>query len=144
MALVSLKDQSITPIPRPISLKNASIEIIESRSPDAVMGKPIQGTAKGTVAHLMPPYSSIKSSGVKSKAAAVVFPKYRQGSSTALSPLSKGRTFITLAQNSFNYHVLGPHAFDTLTTLIDGCNCYDFTYQKLDEALKVFENLIHD
>jgi len=143
MALLSLNNGLITPIPRPISLKNQSIDIIKSISGDFFIGAPVHDTAKGTVAHMSAPKNSVERSAELAKPTAVIFPKYRSGAKTDLSPLSKGRTFLALAENSFNYHVLGEIAFAALTKMIDQCQCYNFTYQHLDNAYATMDNLIN-
>ncbi len=143
MALVSITTGLITPIPRPISLKNESIEIVKSLSNELYVGKPIHDTAKGDVAHMRPPQSSVEKNDVQATPAAVIFPKYRKGAHTELSTLSKGRTFLKLAENSFNYHILGSMGFNVLTNLVEQCQCFNFTYQNLDEAYSTLGNLIN-
>lgn len=143
MALLSLENGQLTPIPRPISLKNQSIDIIKSIPGDFFVGAPVHDTAKGTVAHMSAPKNSVERSDELAKPAAVIFPKYSNGADTDLSPLSKGRTFLALAENSFNYHVLGDTAFSALTTMIDQCQCYNFTYQHLDSAYETMDRLIN-
>ena len=44
-------------------------------------------------------------------------------------------------KNAFNYSVLGVRGFQTAAALIDVCDCYDFTYSSLDEAIDVFDAL---
>lgn len=142
MALVSMKSGKLIPVPRPISLKNESINIIKTIPGEFYVGSPVYDTAKGTVAHMRVPEDCIAKSEEQAKPAAIIFPKYRKGSTTDLSPLNKGQTFLALADNSFNYHVLGARAFNVMTALIDQCGCYDFTYQHLDEAYTTMEGLI--
>ena len=73
---------------------------------------------------------------------AIIFPKYRKGANIELSPLSKGRTFLELAENSFNYHILGSTAFGALTAMLDQCECFRLNYQNLDDAYTTLGNLI--
>lgn len=143
MALLSLSSGLLTPIPRPISLKNESIDIIKNIPGNFFIGPPVHDTAKGTVAHMRAPDESVARSCEEAKPAAVIFPKYRKGATTELSSISKGRTFLTLAENSFNYHVLGGAAFNSLTAMIDQSQCYNFTYQHLDSAYKTMDSLIN-
>jgi len=46
-----------------------------------------------------------------------------------------------LADNTFNYSVLGLTAFRTLSDLVQRCDCYDFTYSELDDAIQTFDAL---
>lgn len=143
MALLSLDNGLLAPIPRPISLKNQSIDIIKQIPGDFFIGPPVHDTAKGTVAHMSAPRRSVEQCDELATPTAVIFPKYKKGAETDLSPISKGRTFLALAENSFNYHVLGSTAFSALTTMIDQCQCYNFTYQHLESAYETMDQVIN-
>ncbi len=142
MALLSLEDGLITPVPRPVSLKNQSIDIVKSLSDQIYVGESVYDTSKGTVAHMKVPSQDIEMSVERATAHAVVFPKYQAGSKTLLTPLSKGYTHLYLAENSFNYSVLGETAFHALTRMIDTCACYNFTYQHLPEAYLTMDSIL--
>ena len=58
-ALIDPASLRVHPIPRPISLKNASIDIIRSRWADAWHSEPARDTSKGTVALFRPPAASV-------------------------------------------------------------------------------------
>ena len=45
------------------------------------------------------------------------------------------------ADNAFNYSVLGRVGFETLAELVDRCDCYDFRYGRLEDALRRFDTL---
>ena len=142
MTLISTSTGKIFPIPRPVSLKNQSIEIIQNYSPDAFMGEVVMDTAKGTVSHMRPPSSSVDLSGQPGKAGLIIFPKYQQGVDANLLPLNRAKALLKLAENSFNYSVLGSQGFEILRNLVSNCDCYDFSYQSLDEAKEILESLI--
>ena len=46
-----------------------------------------------------------------------------------------------LAQNAFNYSLLGEAGFGALARLVDGCDCYRFSYGDLEEAVALFAAL---
>ncbi|RLA20445.1 MAG: HprK-related kinase A [Gammaproteobacteria bacterium] len=142
MTLISTSTGEIFPIPRPVSLKNQSIEIIQNYSSHAFMGETVMDTAKGTVSHMRPPNSSVDSSGQPGKAGLIIFPKYKEGEDANLTPLNRANALLKMAENSFNYSVLGLQGFEVLSALISNCDCYDFSYQSLDEAKEVLESLI--
>jgi len=77
------------------------------------------------------------------KPAKLIFPKYEQKSATNLAPLSKSRAFLKLAENCFNYNILGVEGFNSVGDLIDSSDCYDFKYSSLDEAITLFMELAH-
>lgn len=141
LALVSLADGMVVPLPRPISLKNASIDVIRRYVPGAVFSRPVHDTVKGTVALLKAPAASIASAALAARPAWVVFPKYEEGAAASLAPIAPARAFMQLAGNAFNYSLLGPAGFDALAGVIDRCDSYEFRYSVLDEAIAVFSAL---
>ncbi len=141
MALLSLADGLIYPVPRPISLKNQSIDIIRSRYPDMVIGQRINDTVKGVLAHVRPPASSVAASSRAASATQVIFPRYQAAAQTQLEPISKARALLKMAENSFNYNILGTAGFNSLADLINHCDCYNFSYSCLDEALDLLTEL---
>ncbi len=141
MTLLSTRDGQIYPVPRPISLKNQSIDVIQKFSPQAIFGQVVNDTAKGTVGHLRPPELSIQSGTIPAQPAKLIFPKYKPASGTELIAVSKGTAMLRAAGDCFNYNVLGVQGFDTLGNLIDQCDCYEFNYSCLDEAIALFTDL---
>ena len=75
------------------------------------------------------------------KPAWIIYPEYRRDSETHFSALAKSRAFFRAADNSANYRRLGEVGFRTLTRLMDTCDCYEFTYSSLDEAVTLFGKL---
>lgn len=142
MAMISNRTGAVAPIPRPISLKNRSIDVIRAYSPQVTIGHIARDTLKGTVAHMRPPDVSVERQREPAAPRFVIFPKYRQGAETRFSPLDKASAFLKVADNSFNYNVLGLTGFDTLSRLMDTCDCYDFEYQDLDDARARLEALL--
>jgi HprK-related kinase A len=144
MALLSLSNGLVTPFPRPVSLKNASINIISRFAKDAVIGDVINDTAKGSVAHMRPPSDSVEACGQQAIPSVVVFPRWQAGVESLLSELPKGQTLLKIAENSFNYNVLGVVGFNTLADTIDRCRCYAYSYEFLDDAVETMERLVQN
>ncbi|HEX6734052.1 MAG TPA: HprK-related kinase A [Azonexus sp.] len=124
---------------RPINLKNASIDLIRDFAPDSVWGPVTYDTAKGRVTHLRPPADSVDRMQESAQPRWIVFPRYAAGAEPLLVPRGKAGTFIHFAQNSFNYSPLGRTGFETAGRLVSQCDCYDFTYSRLEDALEVFD-----
>lgn len=143
LALVRLDDGALLPLPRPVSLKNGSIDVIRAYAPQAVMNRPVRGTPKGTVAHMKAPADSVRRCAEAARAAWIVFPQYRAGAATRLSPLCRARAFMQAAGNAFNYSLLGQPGFAVLAGLVDGCASYAFCYSDLDEAVAQCAALPH-
>ena len=133
-ALIRPADGQVDPWPRPISLKNDSIEVIRRWAPDARMSTPVPNTKKGTMAHLRPPTGSVERAGEPAMPAWIVFPTFASEAAARLTRLPRARAFFKLADCSFNYESLGLRGFTTLSRMIDGCDAYEFTYSSLEDA----------
>ncbi|MBU1665460.1 MAG: HprK-related kinase A [Gammaproteobacteria bacterium] len=142
ITLIDRKDGLIVPLARPVSLKNQSIEIIRAAFPDAVIGDIALDTHKGTVSHLKPPRASVERMDEKARAAHIVFPRWRADTAARLTHHSKADAFIHAATHGFNYSLLGRLGYELNAALIDACECWDFEYSRLDEALVAFEELV--
>jgi len=142
LTIVDRDDGLIVPLVRPVSLKNRSIDIIRTFDARAVLGVAAHDTHKGTVSHLRPPVASVARMAEKGRAAHIVFPRWKAGASTRLSHHSKADAFMHAANHAFNYSLLGRLGFELNAALIGACDCWDFEYSHLDEALSVFEELV--
>ncbi len=135
-------DGALDPLPRPIPLKNRSIEIIQALFPDAVLGPEFPKTRKGTVAHLKPSAESLKRAADPATPAWIVFPRFCEGARTELTPVPAAYAFLKLATNAFNYEILGAEGFLRVGRLIRRCRYYNFTYGLLKDAFDVFDSLL--
>ncbi len=141
MALISLTDGRVTPLVRPISLKNESIALIRNFVPGARLSAECRDTMKGTVAHLKPPPDSLARIDEPARPAWIIFPRYVNGLPATLASHSKAASLIEIARNAFNYSVHGARGFAVLADIVEACRCYRFSYGDLDEAVEVFAAL---
>lgn len=123
------------PSPRPMALKNESIDVIRSFAPESYIGPAIRNTRKGTVAHLRPPAESIRASEQTAETKWIVFPRWEPKADCVIGEVSKAEAFMLLATNAFNYELLGESAFDTVARIVDGADCFDLVYSDLDVAV---------
>lgn len=140
MALISLNDGLLRPFPRPISLKNASIDIIGNYSDGIIMGETVADTVKGTVSHMRAPRSSIDAGKLPARTHLIAFPTYKPNTPAHATPLSKGQALIRLIENCFNYSVLGSNGFTALADTIDQCECLTIEYDSMDQAMEILEH----
>lgn len=142
LTLIDRDDGLLVPLARPISLKNASIDIIREFSAAAVMGDAAYDTHKGTVAHLKPSAESVQRCAEKAKPAHIVFPRWKAGAPVRLTRHSKADAFMHAARHSFNYELLGSLGYDLNAGMIESSECHDFEYSSLSDAMRVFEELM--
>ena len=141
LTLISLANGAITPLGRPVSLKNQSLEVISKFAPDVVINQVTHDTAKGSVSHMKVPTQHVHRLQEQARPRWVIFPKYMPQARAELTTRSKANSMLELGRNSFNYTVLGLTGFELLSDVIAACDCYDFQYSQLDEAVSVFDQL---
>jgi HprK-related kinase A len=140
LALIERNGRRVVPMPRPISLKNRSIDTVSRFWPDAAIGEIVPDTLKGSVAHVRPPADSVHRAFECPAPAWVVLPRYENGAATELAKLPKCEAFMRLVDSAFNYSVHGRAGFDALAELVDASDGYAFSYGgALDEAVAVFD-----
>ncbi|MDP3420129.1 MAG: HprK-related kinase A [Thiobacillus sp.] len=141
LTLINRKTGLIQPLPRPVSLKNQSIDVIRQFEPNVYINRASHDTIKGTVAHMRPPRDSVLRQHETARPGWVIFPKWEAGAPATLTPRSQAQTFMFLAQNAFNYSHLGADGFRVGAALIDQTQCFDFHYGDLSEAVAEFDRL---
>jgi len=141
LALIDPASGDIAPLARPVSLKNASIEVIRRFAPEARLSPVVHDTLKGSVAHMQASADSVRRAAEPARPRWVVLPRYEAGAKAALAPLPRGRAFMQLADSAFNYDLHGAEGFRVLADLVEGCRCYEFTYADLDDAVRIFDAL---
>jgi hypothetical protein len=141
LTMISLQDGLISPLGRPISLKNQSLEVIRKFVPDAVFNQVTHDTSKGSVSHMKVPASDTQRLNQLARPRWVIFPQYVPSAKAELSARSKATSMLELGRNAFNYTVHGLAGFELLADVIAASDCYDFRYSQLDEAVTMFDQL---
>ncbi|MGE0581099.1 MAG: HprK-related kinase A [Steroidobacteraceae bacterium] len=139
--LVRPGTRALVPVPRPMPLKNESIDVIRRFAPEAFLGPTIAGTRKGTIAHVRPPAGSVARAQEVAPAGWIVFPRWEAGAALQLEEISRSEGYMQLATNAFNYEMLGEAGFGTVRDLIDGAPCHRLVYSDLDEAVAALDAL---
>lgn len=142
LALLGPHDGRLRPLARPISLKNRSIEMLKNIARDASFGPVASDTAKGRVAHMKPPPSSVRRADELATPRLIVFPRFTRNPSLRLTELSKTKTFFSLAENALNYEMHGERGFRAMIRLVDDSDCYELEYSLLDQAVATLADLI--
>ena len=132
------------PVPRPLALKNDSIEVIRRFGDGQGLGPEIPGTRKGTVAHLRPPGDSVRRSAETAPVRWVVFPEWQAHARSELVEISRNEGFMYLATNAFNYELLGESGYAAVAGLVDNARCYRFVYSDLQEAVALITDFAND
>ena len=142
VTMISLADGLVTALARPVSLKNESIDVIRRFAPQGTLNQTSHGTVKGSVAHLRAPIEHVRRVNERARPRWVVFPRYVAGSAPTMRLRPKATSMLELGRNAFNYMVLGERGFEALSDVVDACDCYDFHYSDLNDAIVAFDALV--
>jgi HprK-related kinase A len=129
------------PIPRPMPLKNESIDVIRAFAPEVELGPTIPNTRKGTIAHVKVPAASIHAAARTAKVRWIVFPQWSAGADIACEEMAKADAFLMLATNAFNYEMLGEAAFEAVRQLVTTARCYRLVYSDLAQAVPLLSEI---
>lgn len=126
----------VQPVPRPISLKGTSIDLVRTNFPGAEMTVPVTATHKGAIAYVRPPSEAVAALANAVPIGYVVFPKFKAGTDLVFEPLPRAVALAELMENTFNVGLLGAEGFKSLATAIAGAKCYAVEYGDLASILQ--------
>ncbi|WP_158587064.1 HprK-related kinase A [Motilimonas pumila] len=142
-ALIDLDNQRVQAFPRPISLKNSSIDVLKQvvakQQISAQFSAQFSGTSKGDIQLLALPKAVHADTRKTYPIKQIVYPHYLQQPGFNCRALSKAQSLMQLVENSFNFALLGQAGFDCLTTLVDNAQHWVLDYHDFNEALNQLE-----
>jgi HprK-related kinase A len=141
-AIVDPDTRQLFPSPRPLSLKNETIEIIRRRHPNVVYGPEGRDIEGARFVHARPPTASVQRAHEPATAACVIFPRYVSGKETTIERVPKAHALMDLAGQSFNIAYNGTKGFDCLTRMVGQSDCLRLEYSDLDDVLVQLNRLI--
>lgn len=142
LALIDMATGRLVSLPRAVSLKNASIDVIQQFAGDRVrFASIVHDTTKGVVGHFPPPVDAVKRAQEAAPPGWIVFPRYAAQAPSLLQALSKGQCLMRLIENAFNYNTQQKLGFQRLADLVEASACFEFSYSNLDEAVELFSGL---
>lgn len=133
LTIIDPHDRHVRPFPRPISLKNNSIDLIAKRHPSALVTKRITDTRKGDIAYVPPPSASLVAPSAV-PIGWIVFPQYSANSRTEITPITRANAFARLLENAFNVDLIGQTGYIAFAESIAQAECFDLRYSDLDEV----------
>jgi HprK-related kinase A len=139
LTLIDMRDGLIWPLCRPVSLKKESIAVMQRFAPQARFGRVTHDTAKGSVVHMKVPTSHLAEVDVPARARWIVYPRFAEGAPTEMTPRTRASALVDLARNAFNFGLQGEAGFDRLCSVVHGCDCADFSYSDMQQAVVAFD-----
>jgi HprK-related kinase A len=134
MALVTPDTLTVTPFCRPICLKNQAIELARSWFPQAPMTAVAKDTHKGDVVHLRAPLTE-HDLFAQAQIKAVVLPRYNAANKHInIVRLNHAQAMHELADNAFNYSVMGKRGWQALLTIIERVPVFAIDYAQAQDV----------
>jgi HprK-related kinase A len=127
------------PFPRPVSLKNEAIGVMEQAVAAERFGPALEGTPKGRIRHLRPAPAAIARMEEPARPALILFPRF--GKAADLRPVGPAEAFMRLTQASTNYVALGRRGFNALTGLVRACPAMAIDYPDAGAAFSAIDLL---
>lgn len=131
----------LVPYPRPLSIKNESIEALKSFSDDARFTPSMPETPKGLLAYLRPSAESIHRSIEPAELGWIVFPEFAPEQEPAITPLAKSKTLFGLTRSSVNYDKFAERSFHLMADLVDTVPAYSVRYPDIETALGLIDEV---
>ena len=134
MALIDFDTNLVSPLFRPVCLKNESIGLVQQWFPEAVMTDIAPDTLKGDVAHLRTMDRSQWETLEQAEVVGIVFPKYKPAADLMVYALTPMQAFSQVCQNAFNYSVSGARGFKTVAKLVENTRQLEIYYCDVAEV----------
>lgn len=140
LAILDPASGTLLPHPRPISLKNASIPVVQAFA-GARLGPVYRDTRKGDITHAACPTASLQQADVPAAVRWVVFPRFEAGAAPRFEALSRAEAFVLISEQSFNNERMGEVGFDALCALLTGAACFEMVYGSTGDALALLHQV---
>lgn len=134
LAILDPGSGQLLPHPRPISLKNASIDVARGFA-GCQLGPIYRDTRKGDITHVGCPAPSIAAATEPARVRWVLFPRFEAGAAPQCEELSRAEAFALISEQSFNNERMGEAGFSALGDLLTGARCFELVYGSTDEGL---------
>ena len=129
--------------PRPVSLKNRSVDVVAAYEPRAQFSRLIRGTSKGDIGYMRVPADAVARMHETAAPGLIVAPVFRAGAPVTVRPMERVEAFRWLTDNAVNYASMLQRGFNLVADLVERSGLYTMTYSDLDEGIRALGEL-HD
>ncbi|MDP3086365.1 MAG: HprK-related kinase A [Rubrivivax sp.] len=140
LAILDPADGLLLPHPRPICVKNDSIDLVAA-FPGSCVGPVYQDTRKGTIAHLACAPQARERAAERARVAWIVFPRFVAGGPLQVERISRVEAFAWISEQSFNKERMGEAGFKGLCDVLDTAECFELSYGSTADALEGIERI---
>lgn len=140
-ALLGMEKPLLSSYPRPVSLKNESIDIVRELTGDEWISPVLSGTPKGKIAYRRARQDDIANVDGDAKTKLILFPSFNTSGEHYASRISSSEAMMRLIPSSTNYHLLGEAAYLSLSKMVEGAEAYEISYGSTEESLTIVRDL---
>jgi HprK-related kinase A len=138
LVALELSSGQLVPYAKPITIKAGSVAALQ-----AIGAGPANADAWVVGdEHYLPVGDAAGRVGPSCDPRYVVVPRYEEGGTTALAPLSASEAFVALAVNAVNFKQHGSAGVDALGSLVARCECLALAVSDLAEARRLLLDLV--
>jgi hypothetical protein len=136
-ALIAPASGRLVPFPRALWLERGSIVALDRfLGPDAGTSFTRNGTSHVAAARLLGGIAG------ESTIRHIVFPRYTEGASTSLTPVSRAEALVELGRNAFNLDAFGKSGLDALARVVRGADVHRLIVGDLSSAVGAISTLV--
>ncbi len=143
-ALIEPTSMQVHPYPRPVSLKNNSIAVMQEIAPAENFSATFPKTIKGSISYLRPNAHALENMQTRATPRLLVFPQYAAKAAVNLQPMDPQECLVRLIAGSGNYDRMGEHSFAAVMNLVSNCPAYTLTYANFDDADRILQELLSE
>ena len=140
LAILDPASGELQPHPRPISLKNESINLVAAFQ-GARLGPIYADTRKGDISHAACPASSVAVASRTARVRWIVFPKFLRDTSPVCEEISRPEAFALISEQSFNNERMGEVGFYALCSMLSDARCFQITYGSTEDGLRLIHGI---
>lgn len=140
-ALLGMEDSSLVSYPRPVSLKNESIDIVCELAGEEWVSPVLSETPKGKIAYRRARKMDIEAAGSQAPVKLILFPTFNMVGEHYANKISASEAMMRLIPSSTNYHLLGEKAYLSLSNMVKGAEAYEIAYGSTEESLTIVRDL---
>jgi len=140
LAILDPASGLMQPHPRPVSLKNTSINVVSAFTL-AKLGRIYADTRKGTISHVACPPTSLAMASSSARVKWIVFPRFESGSKARIDEVGRSEAFALISEQSFNKERMGEAGFDALCSMLTSAECYRIAYGSTDDGLRLIRQI---
>jgi HprK-related kinase A len=138
--IVDMASHHLLPYPRPVSLKNKSIDIVRDIAGHEWISPIIRNSPKGDVAYRRARPSDIDQADRSSKPKLIIFPNFEADSQASINKVESADAMMRLITSSTNYQMIGEQAFVSLNAIVKTAHAVEMTYGSSEDALRLFKS----